>query len=64
MTRTARPRPAPAASSNVAPSGRALLQDMDAYRKKVSATPAAARDFLRRVGVLTASGKPKRLIRG
>ncbi|MHB1657184.1 MAG: hypothetical protein ACYCSZ_12555 [Burkholderiales bacterium] len=45
-------------------SGPALLEDMAAYRKAVSATPESAREFLTRLGVLTRSGKPKKLIRG
>lgn len=41
----------------------ALLNDMQAYGRKVSATPEAARDFLTRLGVITRSGKVKKLIR-
>jgi hypothetical protein len=44
--------------------GQALLDDMEAYRKKVAATPDSARDFLTRLGVMTPSGKVKKLIRG
>jgi transcriptional regulator of met regulon len=44
--------------------GQALLDDMEAYRKKVAATPDTARDFLTRLGVITPSGKTKKLIRG
>jgi transcriptional regulator of met regulon len=44
--------------------GQALLNDMQAYRDKVTASPAAARDFLMGLGVLTEQGKSKRLIRG
>lgn len=44
-------------------SGHALLEDMAAYRKVVSATPESAREFLTRLGVITRSGKPKKLIR-
>lgn len=43
-------------------SGQALLDDMEAYRKKVTATPESARDFLRKLGVLTKDGKRKDLI--
>ena len=43
--------------------GEALLKDMRAYRKKVTASPAAARKFLVELGVLTPDGKKKRLIR-
>ncbi len=45
-------------------SGQALLQDMRRYQKAVTSTPDAAREFLTRLGVLTATGKTKRLIRG
>jgi hypothetical protein len=44
--------------------GQALLDDMEAYRKKVAATPKSARVFLIRLGVMTSSGKAKKLIRG
>lgn len=44
--------------------GQALLDDMEAYRKKVAATPDTARDFLTRLGVITPTGKAKKLIRG
>ena len=44
--------------------GQALLDDMEAYRKKVAATPESARDFLTRLGVMTPGGKVKTLIRG
>lgn len=44
-------------------SGKALLKDMRSYQKKVAASPDAARDFLTQLGVLTPTGKPKRLIR-
>lgn len=43
-------------------SGQALLDDMASYGKKVAATPESARDFLRRLGVLTKDGKRKDLI--
>ncbi len=42
--------------------GQALLDDMEAFRKEVTATPEAAREALRRIGVLGEDGKPKRLI--
>ena len=45
-------------------SGKALLKDMRNYQKRVAASPDAARDFLTHLGVLTPTGKPKRLIRG
>ena len=41
----------------------ALLADMQAHSRQVTATPDTARDFLTRVGVLTPSGKLKQLIR-
>ncbi|MDY0046038.1 MAG: hypothetical protein RBS10_01340 [Thauera propionica] len=43
-------------------SGKALLDDMEAFRKEVTATPEAAREALRRIGVLGKDGKLKRLI--
>lgn len=44
--------------------GQALLDDMEAYRKKVAATPESALDFLIRLGVMTPGGRVKTLIRG
>lgn len=44
--------------------GQALLNDMGAYRKKVASTPKSARAFLTRLGVMSPSGKVKKLIRG
>lgn len=44
--------------------GQALLDDMEAYRKKVAATPDSARNFLARLGVITLRGRAKKLIRG
>jgi hypothetical protein len=44
--------------------GKELLDDMDVYRKNVTNTPGAARDFLVRLGVMTKDGKTKNLIRG
>lgn len=41
-----------------------LLDDMRAFKKEVTATPDAAMAFLKRAGLVTASGKPKQLIRG
>ena len=43
--------------------GQALLKDMKQYHKQVVATPKSARDFLTRLGVMTADGKAKKLIR-
>lgn len=45
-------------------SGKALLDDMEQYRKEVTATPETARETLRRIGVLDKNGKLKRLICG
>jgi hypothetical protein len=45
-------------------SGEYLLDDMKAYHKTVTASPESARAFLTRLGVLTANGKTKKLIRG
>lgn len=44
--------------------GQALLIDMQAYHKRVAATPESARAFLTRLGVMTSDGKAKKLIRG
>lgn len=44
--------------------GTALLKDMHAYGKKVSATRESARDFLTQLGVLDRNGKQRTLIRG
>lgn len=44
-------------------SGKALLDDMEQYRKEVTATPEAARAFLQKLGVLTKDGKRQDLIR-
>jgi len=41
--------------------GQALLDDMEAYRKEVTATPEAARSFLIRLGVMTPDGSIKTL---
>lgn len=43
-------------------SGQALLEDMEAFRKEVTATPEAAREALRRIGVLDKDGRLQRLI--
>ncbi|MDX9698787.1 MAG: hypothetical protein RBT55_04355 [Rhodocyclaceae bacterium] len=45
-------------------SGKALLEDMEQYRREVTATPEAARAALRRIGVLGKNGKLRRLISG
>lgn len=44
--------------------GRELLDDMARFARELRANPQAARQFLRDLGVLTESGKPRRLIRG
>ncbi len=44
--------------------GDALLKDIRAYGKKVTASPDAARKFLVELGVLTPDGKKKYLTRG
>lgn len=41
-----------------------LLDDMEAFRRKITATPETARAFLIRAGLITKSGKQKQLIRG
>lgn len=43
--------------------GRALLRDMETYHREIIATPKSAQDFLTRLGVITSSGKAKKLIR-
>ncbi|MEY4978453.1 MAG: hypothetical protein RLZZ352_723 [Pseudomonadota bacterium] len=42
----------------------ALMQDMREFQQRVTRTPDAALGFLKRAGLVTASGKPKQLIRG
>lgn len=42
--------------------GQALLDDMEAFRKEVTATPKTARKVLRHIGVLGKGGKLKRQI--
>ena len=44
-------------------SGQALLDDMRAFSKEISATPESAKAFLVSMGVMTKSGKRKNLIR-
>lgn len=63
MTTASKQRKAPAATRPRELVGEALLEDMRAYRAKVTASPEAARDFLQRLGVLTADGKTRTLIR-
>lgn len=41
----------------------AMLDDMEAFRREVTASPEAARAFLFRAGLITKSGKQKQLIR-
>lgn len=41
-----------------------LLEDMDAFRQRVSSTPDAARQFLISAGLLTKNGHARQLIRG
>lgn len=41
-----------------------VLQDMRQFQQEVTRTPAAALAFLKRAGLVSASGKPRRLIRG
>jgi len=40
------------------------MQDMREFQQQVTRTPDAALGFLKRAGLVTASGKPKQLIRG
>lgn len=44
--------------------GKALLKDMENYRKEVTSTPKSAQAFLQRLGVITPAGNVKKLIRG
>jgi hypothetical protein len=53
----------PAVTPNIL-TGQALLDDMQAYRKKVASSKKTATKFLQQMGVLTSNGKAKRLIRG
>lgn len=41
-----------------------LLDDMEAFGRRLVETPGAAREFLFSAGLITRSGKPKQLIRG
>ncbi len=41
-----------------------LLQDMRQFQQEVTRTPEAALAFLKRAGLVSASGHPKQLIRG
>lgn len=43
--------------------GKALLKDMENYRKEVTSTPKSAQAFLQRLGVITPAGRAKKLIR-
>lgn len=65
MKRQAPPELATAATSPLRMlTGQALLNDMEEFRKEVTATPETAREALRRIGVLGKDGRPKLLIRG
>lgn len=44
--------------------GRELLDDMARFSHELRTDPEKARQFLRDLGVLTKSGRPRRLIRG
>ena len=59
----AAPEPAAAAQRTFA-THEELLEDMDAFRQRVSASPDAARAFLVSAGLLTKNGHPRQLIRG
>ena len=41
-----------------------VLEDMRQFQQEVTRTPAAALAFLKRAGLVSASGKPRQLIRG
>jgi hypothetical protein len=51
-------------SGRVFASHAALIQDMREYQQEVTKTPETSMSFLKRAGLVTASGKPKQLIRG
>lgn len=40
-----------------------LLADMRDFKQEVTASPTAALEFLKRAGLVSTSGKPKKLIR-
>lgn len=45
-----------------APSTTHVIEDMRQFQKEVTRTPAEALAFLKRAGLVSASGKPKQLI--
>lgn len=55
---------APAVPAQKPLHGKALLADMARHRKEVTSSPEAARDFLKSIGVLTKTGKRRKLVRG
>lgn len=59
-----RRKPRPAGAGRTFASHSALMQDMREFQQQVTRTPDAALGFLKRAGLVTASGKPKQLIRG
>ena len=66
-SKTARRRitsPVGVAGCNKVLQGHELLADMEAYRAKVAASPESARNFLMRLGVMTAAGTLKTLTHG
>lgn len=64
VTEEDRHKDAPARGTRAFASHSALMQDMREFQQQVTSTPDAALSFLKRAGLVTASGKPKQLIRG
>jgi hypothetical protein len=61
--KTKRP-PAQTVEWRVLPSHAALIQDMRDFQSEISKSPELAMGFLKRAGLVSASGKPRQLIRG
>lgn len=64
LTENKRRKPWPAGTGRSFASHTALMQDMREFQRQVTRTPDTALSFLKRAGLVTASGKPKQLIRG
>jgi hypothetical protein len=63
-TENKRRKARPAGTGRTFASHTALMQDMREFQRQVTSTPDKALSFLQRAGLVTASGKPKQLIRG
>jgi hypothetical protein len=57
-------KPVQAVERRVLTSHSALIQDMRDFQGEISQSPELAMGFLKRAGLVSASGKPKQLIRG